>query len=190
MTLTSLRDLVDSLGQVDGPKQIVLITGGPVFSRSEWSYVTDIGRVSGVSRVTIHALQVHQPATDATAAMRAAPESPDQVNTAATALASETGGLWITPAVPTIGFARLARELSASYLLGIESESTDRDGKSHGIDVKVRAVAAGGLVRARRSFRIDAKAGAAAIVPEALSRRRQSRSRSLLTLGPLTRREP
>ncbi len=157
VTLSSLEDLIRALGVAEGPKHVVLLTGGPVFSNTELSQVASTGAAAGSSRVTVHAIQVRQPGSGAsTERMRESPEeTPDQITTAATALATSTGGLWITPAAPEVAFERLSKELSASYLLGIEAEPSDRDGKTHNIDVRVKSPGAGGLVRARRTFRID-----------------------------------
>jgi VWFA-related protein len=155
-TLSILEDLVRALGPVDGPKHVVLLTGGPVFSKTELSRIASTSAAAGESRVTIHAIQVHQPSARAsTESMRSTPEETDQLMTAAVALATSTGGLWITPAAPAVAFERLSKELSASYVLGFEPEPGDRDGKSHEIDVKVKAAGWRGLVRARKSFRID-----------------------------------
>jgi VWFA-related protein len=166
VTLAAVQQLVLALASVEGSKHVVWLTEGPLYSRSEYPLVKGIQDAAAASRVTVHAIQLHSPGYQArTDRMRASPELPEQMTTAATVAASATGGLWVTPAAPAVGFSRLARELSASYLLGIEAGSGDRDGKPHEIDVRVKAAGWRGLVRARRSFMIDPKAPAAALLP-------------------------
>jgi hypothetical protein len=77
-------------------------------------------------------------------------------------LASVTGGLAVTPVSGEAAFSRLSRELSVSYLLAFEIESTDRDGRVHAIDVGVRDRGWGSTVRARKTFRIGERATAGA----------------------------
>jgi VWFA-related protein len=155
-TLAGLRDLVDSLGAVEGPKHIVLITGGPVFSREELSSVNVVAARSAAARVTIHALQVAEPPYQAsTEHMRPTPMQIDQARSAAYALAGQTGGLAITPSAPEIAFNQLTRELSASYLLTFEPVPAERDGRPHAIAVQVRDAGWGTSVRARKAFTID-----------------------------------
>jgi hypothetical protein len=56
------------------------------------------------------------------------------------------------------GFTRLARELSAWYVLGVESEPADRDGKPHTLKVAVPG-RKGLAIRARQQFLIPSAGG-------------------------------
>ena len=90
--IAPLGPLVDALGKVDGPKHLVLITGGPVTTSENIRDVAALGRRAGLARVTIHALQVPDPSYRArTDQMRAMPEDIDQSASAAYQLAGTTG---------------------------------------------------------------------------------------------------
>ncbi|MFO7694871.1 MAG: VWA domain-containing protein [Vicinamibacterales bacterium] len=163
-SIAQLGPLVDALGKVEGPKHLVLITGGPVTTIENIRDVAALGRRAGLARVTIHALQIHDPSYRArTDQMRAMPADIEQTTSAAYQLAATTGGLALTPTSGEIGFERLDRELSAGYMLVFETSPMDRDGKEHEISVKVRDQGWGGLVRARKYFRVDPNA----VAPEA-----------------------
>lgn len=160
-TLAQLGTLVDALGQVEGPKHLVLVTGGPVFTLDNTSVITTLGTRAGLARVTIHALQVAEPSYQArTDRMRAMPAEINQTASAAYMLAGTTGGLAITPTSGEIGFSRLAQDLSAGYLLVFETQPSDRDGRTHEISVKVKDAGWGGVVRARKFFRVNPNAAA------------------------------
>ncbi len=171
IALRSLEALVESLSAIDHPKHMVFITGGPVATADDRSLIAGIGVRASAARVTIHAVQVyrasHRARTDAMNAPADAdpgrptqkgveiPDLLDQTASAAYFLAGATGGLATTPVAPEIGFRQLDRELSASYILAIEVEPGDRDGKDHRIDVDAANQPLGTRVRARTSFRIE-----------------------------------
>ncbi len=160
-TLSHLGALIDALGKVEGPKHLVLVTGGPVFTLDNTSVITTLGTRAGLARVTIHALQVAEPSYQArTDQMRAMPAEINQSASAAYMLAGTTGGLAITPTSGEIGFSRLAKDLSAGYLLVFETQPSDRDGRTHEISVKVKDAGWAGVVRARKFFRVDPNAAA------------------------------
>jgi VWFA-related protein len=154
-TLLGLGHLLDALAGIDGPKHLVLVTGGPVTHSENLNVIADLGRRAAASRVTIHALQVAEPSYQArTDQMRAAPAEIIQSQSAAYMVAGATGGLTMTPTAGDVGFSRLASQLSASYVLVFETEAADRDGKDHTIEVGVRDRGWGSSVRARKSFRV------------------------------------
>jgi VWFA-related protein len=159
--IAQLRSLVEALGRVEGPKHLVLVTGGPVTTLENIRDIADLGARAGRARVTIHALQVQDPSYRArTDQMRAMPADIDQTQSAAYMLAGTTGGLALTPTSGEVGFDRLEQELSAGYVLVFETQPNDRDGKDHAISVKVRDLGFGSAVRARKSFRVDVNAAA------------------------------
>jgi VWFA-related protein len=158
-TLSDLGHLIDALAAVDGPKNLVLVTGGPVSTIDNLGVIAGLSTRAALARVTIHALQVAEPSYQArTDQMRAMPAEINQSASAAYLLAGTTGGLAITPTSGEIGFRRLTQELSAGYVLVFETQAADRDGKVHEIDVKVRDRGWGSSLRARKSFRVDPKA--------------------------------
>jgi len=158
-TVANLGSLIDALAAVDGPKHLVLVTGGPAATFDNTGVIAGLGSRAAHARVTVHALQVADLSYRArTDTMRAMPADIDQTASAAYLLAGTTGGLAITPASGEVGFGRLERELSASYVLVFETQSEDRDGKPHEIDVKVRDLGWGSAIRARKTFRVDPNA--------------------------------
>lgn len=169
-TLAGLHALIDALASIDGPKHLVLVTGGPVTSLDNLSRITAVGARAAEARVTIHALQVRDASYQArTDQMRAEPAQVDQTQSAAYLVAGATGGLAITPATGAVAFDRLRRDLSASYVLVFETDAADRDGKAHAIEVLVRGLGRGSVVRARRSFRAETLAAPASEAPQAPS---------------------
>ncbi len=165
-TLRGLENLIDALGRLEGPSQLVLITTGPLWARNDQAYVSSIGARAADARVTLHALQVAEPPYQArTDQMRATTMEINQSASASFALAGITGGLAITASAGDVAFNTLTRELSAGYVLAIETGPSDRDGQLHEIKVEVRDRGWGVAVRARRSFRIDPTAAAPAATP-------------------------
>jgi VWFA-related protein len=160
--LANLGNLIDALAVLDGPKHVVLVTGGPVFTPENMNIIKGLAARAAAARVIVHALQVRDPSHRArTDQMRAAPDTIDQNASAAYMLAGSTGGLAITPTAGEIGFKRLTHELSTAYLLAFEVEDSDRDAQVHQIDVQIRNASWGGVVRARKSFRVTYSARAA-----------------------------
>jgi VWFA-related protein len=171
-TLMALTDLVRLLSQEEGPKHVVLITGGPLASREELPLVQMLSAQAAQARVTFHALQVpfgqYQARTDQ---MRPMPKQPDQERTSSYFLAGLTGGLALTPPAAEVAFERLDRELSAGYLLAFEALPSDRNGQVHKIAVEVKYREFGGTLRARQTFVIDRFASTRAMDAAALEMR-------------------
>ena len=157
--LANIGSLLDSLAPIEGPKHVVLVTGGLVLTVDNMTRIGSLAPRAAAARATIHAIQVHDPGAAArTDLMRPSTDTVDQVQSAAYQLATITGGLALTPVTGEIGFTRLTRELAVAYELAFEAEPPDRDGKVHAIDVKVRDLGFGALVRARKNFRVDPNA--------------------------------
>ena len=77
------------------------------------------------------------------------------------------GSLFTVAAGAGFAFDRVARETSAAYVLGLEPEQGDRDGKPHRIQVRVRIPNT--TVRSRESFVVPAAAPAPATPDEAVA---------------------
>jgi VWFA-related protein len=192
VTLRDLETLVEALKDIDDVKHLVVITGGPVATSDDELLLQGIARRAAEARVVIHAVQVNLPAYQSRAErigpsapfqklLDRVPETPDtldQVRSAAYMLAAATGGAAMTPLAPDAAFRDLARALSATYILGVNVESEDRNGRPHRIEVEVPKLERGGLVRFRRQFVLPpapphrpAPASTAPGVPEAPSSR-------------------
>lgn len=163
-SLEALRDLGRTLAQVAGPKTMLFISGGIPSPdiKSAYSY-TEIEAAFAEGQVTLYTLYVEpaqfgraQNVISPTAAADLWAEREGAENTT-----SVTGGTWLE-GIGTLEpyFDRVAAELSGSYLLGIEVEPADRNGKPHAVKVTVNRK--GLEVRARKQYVIERSATPAA----------------------------
>jgi VWFA-related protein len=160
VTFRSLQALVEALGQFEGPKHVVLVSGVIPQLRDVMRWWGDLGAAASAARVLVHSLPTRQRTLDLLDTERqglpANPTWTAQTNapSAAASLANMTGGFNSAVEVPAAAFARLERELSGVYLLAFEASPADRDGKPHVIDVRI-AGRQGLTLRARQQFRLD-----------------------------------
>lgn len=163
-TLRGLRALLLALAPLDGPKHLVLVTGGGRMDETNVSAIREVASVATASRVHIHALHVRPlPSAAARPELKGLHcECQDEAALSTGALAYElallTGGFADRPSegmVEGASFDRLARQVSAWYLLGFEPIAGDRDGRTHRIEVRLwnRSDV---TVRARRTFHVEA----------------------------------
>lgn len=155
MRLGLLEDLMRNLGQVRGRKVVVLVSAGMVvadrigFRPDLGEYGMRVGKVAAEANVTVYSLFIDKTLFTQMAAERQhalAKDTPifrdgnimarmvDQVSGA-------SGGEMFRSLTDdgAYAFERLLRETSAYYLLGVEVEARDRDGKTHDLRVKVDA---------------------------------------------------
>jgi VWFA-related protein len=156
-SLYALRDLGLALEKIDGPKTMLLVSGGspPPDSKSNTSY-TLIGDAFAAAQVSLYTLYVEQPEFGQVK-YRASPtaaqdhlverEGIENATSAAGGTLMEAIGTWDQY------FNRIVTELSGSYLLGIEVEPADRNGRPHNVSVKVNR--RGVDVRARTRYVIQ-----------------------------------
>jgi VWFA-related protein len=152
-TLRGLRDLLERLGTIDAPKTLVLISEGFILGDRE-PLINELGTTAAAARTSLYALQLDDenffsvenarrpiaPVADA----RERRASLEQLAAAArgtlfTAIGSEAGF-----------FNQLEAEISGYYLVGVESESRDRDGRAHPVQIDVPR--RGAIVRSRRQM--------------------------------------
>ena len=158
-TVRALRGIVESLGKLDVPKRIVLVSPGFRGGRELTSELEALAEAAATARVTIDTIQPSAPRFE----MSDARPAPDWVAESWTLaegpgrIAELTGGAFLrSMANPRPAFERLSRERSGYYLLALEPRDADRDGKPHAIEVKVRHP--GATVRARAQFVIGGRA--------------------------------
>jgi VWFA-related protein len=146
-SLQAMRNLLESMGRVDGPKTMVLLTeglvmeiggGGELVTLSDLSWVAS---AAAASRVTIYALFLSSDGFDASQAGPTPNPIVDETLLRAgldtlTGYAKGTTFKVVGSADPS--FERIAVETSGFYLLGVEGETGDRDGKAHKINVTVK----------------------------------------------------
>lgn len=149
-TLSTLRRLLEALRTVSDPKTVVFVTEGFILA-DETQAIIELGALAEASRTTLYALKLDEQPYDVTNAR--APTTPftDQRARAESLeiLASAArGSLFNVTVGIDAAFSRIESETAGYYLLGVESESTDKDGKAHPLRV---AVSRRGLtVRSRR----------------------------------------
>ena len=156
-SLDGLRDLGEGLRQIEGPKTVVLITGGapPPDIRTGYAY-SRIGDAFAAGQVTLYTIYIEQAQLGQVKDLLSPTYFDDQkLERETVANATSAAGGTFVEAVGSFEqyFERVATELSGSYLLGIEVEDRDRDGKPHRVQVEVRRRAV--EVRARRQYVIN-----------------------------------
>ena len=156
-SLRALRDLGLALEKVEGPKTMLLVSGGappPDLKSNTWYSL--VGDAFAAAQVSLYTLYVEQPEFGQVK-YRASPtaaqdrlverEGIENATSAAGGTFMEAIGTWDQY------FDRIVTELSGSYLLGIEVEPTDRNGRPHQMSVKVNR--RGVDVRARARYVIQ-----------------------------------
>lgn len=158
-SLRAQRALMAALGEIRGPKHLVLVSEQLAVTpyQSERSDIEaemrDVAKAAAASQVSTYVLQLPMPLFDASTVGIPQTASADAAVRAdgLQEVAAITGGSFFMVSGSSEGaFERLALETSGYYLLGVRTEAGDRDGKSHRIDVRVAR--RGITVRARRQF--------------------------------------
>lgn len=148
-TLRSLRDLFAGLSRIDAPKTLILVSEG--FVLSDPAAVFELGAMAAQARTSVYALKLDTPLFDV--ADSRVPTSPFADRLARsegleTLAGVARGTLFTVTGTGQELFERIESELSGYYLLGVESDPRDHDGKSHAIRVDVPR--RGAVVRSRR----------------------------------------
>jgi len=158
-SLNALRDLGRALEKVDGPKTMLLVSGGspPPDSKSNTSY-TLVANAFAAGQISLYTLYVEQPEFGQVK-YRASPTAAQDhvIEREGIENATSASGGTFMEAIGTWGqyFDRIVTELSGSYLLGIEVEPADRNGRPHEVSVKVNRRDVD--VRARRQYVITSR---------------------------------
>jgi VWFA-related protein len=151
-TMNGLRAILDRLGSSGTPKTLVLVSEALVVD-NERRILTGFGRAAAAAHVTLYSLKPEPSETSAAETRMAANPMRDRsLREEGLEYVSEVGGgeMFRVIADPDFAFARVASELSGYYLLAFEPQTGDRDGKAHGISVKVHRD--GVSVRSRQEF--------------------------------------
>lgn len=148
-TLQGLRNLLLGLRPIDGPKTLILISEG--FLMNDDAMIVDLGRLATEARTSVYALRLDNQLFDiGDGRMPVNPFADRQARAEGLELlaGSARGTLFTVAASESPFFQRIEAELSGYYLLGVESDARDHDGKPHPIRVEVPR--RGAIVRARR----------------------------------------
>jgi len=156
-SLEALRDLGLALQRIDGPKTMVLLSGGtPSPDRISRTWFALVAEALAAAQVSLYTLYLEQP--DFQAKHRTSPTAglDRLINRYGLEDATSGSGGTFMEAIGSWDayFNRIVTEMSGAYLLGIEVGPADRDGRPHNVSVKVKR--AGVSVRARTQYVIPA----------------------------------
>jgi VWFA-related protein len=147
--IQSLRDLFAGLSRIDAPKTLILISEG--FVLSDELMVLELGTMAAEARTSLYALKLDNQLFEiADSRMPVNPFADRQARSEGleTLASAARGTLFTVTGTGQLLFERIESELSGYYLLGVESEARDRDGKAHAIRIDVPR--RGAIVRSRR----------------------------------------
>ena len=150
-TMQALRDLFLGLRAIDAPKTLIFISEG--FAFSDPGMVLELGSLSAAARTSLYAMKLDNQLFDASMArMPLNPFADRQAQTEGLEMlaGASRGTLFTVTGSGELLFSRIEAELSGYYLLGVESDPRDRDGKPHPIRVDVPR--RGATVRSRRQI--------------------------------------
>ena len=155
-----LESLLEGLGELDGPKALVWISGGFVIDGAGLT-LREVERRAAAARTTLYVVMLDEPLVNA--AQRALAPTPRQdrrmQEEGLLAAASLTGGRLLRAGNnPAPLFDRIRSELTGYYLLGVESRPVDAERESLAIEVAVRRT--GARVRAGRTVRLPRETAA------------------------------
>jgi len=151
-SIAGMRAVLKSLGGIEGPKAVILISEGLVFE-SLGSETDDLASVAADARASLDVLLLDVPQFDASQSMRPTTPREDrdlQVAGLEMLAGAARGSIYRVNTTAEFAFDRIARALDGFYLLGVESRPEDRNGRRHRIGVKTPR--RGVTIRSRRSF--------------------------------------
>ena len=157
-TIRGLRDVLTNLKAVDAPKTLVLVSQGFLsdLQRDDNSRITEIAALAASARTSIYAFRLEFNPNDITrlrgtqAPGMGNEERRERRAGLETLTGAARGALFDLAGTGASVFERLSKELSGYYLLGVEPDTRDQDGKPHPIRVDVART--GLTVRTHRSI--------------------------------------
>jgi VWFA-related protein len=159
LALRGLQNLVTDLATIEGQKNLILLSEGLILEGTGGE-LDEIVRMANLGRTSINVLLMDVPRFEVTQSQLPPSAGEDrelQVQGLENLAGMSRGGLFRVVGTGDAIFERLASELSAYYLLGVEEAPRDRDGKRHRIDVEVRRRNVS--VRSRRAFVLSTAQG-------------------------------
>jgi VWFA-related protein len=151
-TTRALRDLLIGLARIDAPKTLILMSEGFVMDGSS-AEVIELGALAARARTSLYTLLLEEELYSATEARITVAPLADRLQRTEgleTLAGASRGTLFRIAGTGAAIFQRIESELSGYYLLGVEPDSRDRDGKPH--PVRVDVPRRGAIVRARRQI--------------------------------------
>ncbi|MBI3399983.1 MAG: VWA domain-containing protein [Acidobacteria bacterium] len=150
-TLDALRALLTGLRGIDAPKTLVLISEG--FVLNDPGLVSELGNLAAAARTSVYVLKLDNGMFDITntrAPLNPIGDRMAQSEGLEMLAGAARGTMFTVTGTGANLFERIESELSGYYLLAVESDPRDRDGKGHPIRVDVPR--RGALVRSRRQM--------------------------------------
>jgi VWFA-related protein len=151
-TIRGLRDLLTALKAVDGSKTLILMSEGFVMDNAE-PQIIELGALAAAARTSLYALQLDDQMfdiTDSRAPISPAADRRSRSQGLELLAGAARGALFTIATSASPVFDRIQAELSGYYLLGVESDPYDSDGRPH--TVRVDVPRRGAVVRARRQL--------------------------------------
>jgi len=151
-SVLALEALFTGLRAIDAPKTLIFISEGFV-SNENTSRIAALGALAAAARTSLYALKLDSQLFDMTssrAPINAFGDRQAQSEGLEMLAGAARGALFTITGTGAVLFDRIASELSGYYLLAVESDGRDKDGKPHPIRVDVPRK--GALVRSRRQL--------------------------------------
>lgn len=158
-SIQTLRSLLTSFTKIDAPKTVVWISEGLPLAEDRVE-LGGMAALAAAARTTIYSLHLDQTIIADASRSRPSPSMMQDRQLAIDGLATiagiTRGSMFTSIGTGTNVFQRIAREMTAYYLLSAEPEEGDRDGKPHRIKVDVARKDLN--IRARREFTLRKEA--------------------------------
>jgi VWFA-related protein len=165
--LQALEGIMKALGTLPGPKTVILLTGGLTSTMlmsdpDAHHLIRQIPATAAAAQVSLYTFYVPERAKAFDASInqpRHSLEADQRIKEEGLeTLTGLAGGAYFElTAGAGWAFARVAREISAHYLLAIEPAPSDRDGKTH--EIRVKVARSGVTLRARQKFAVPSRTG-------------------------------
>ncbi len=175
-SMGGLQSVIRRLDAIGGPKTLVVISAGlaaPLTGRFDLrGEIQALAEAASTANLRIYVLHVSAGFLQAFSAEHSRVsatvlEDESLMSSGLQMLAAMSAGtLFTAVSGADYAFERMATETSAAYVLAVEPEPADRDGKAHKIQVKVNVP--GSTVRSRASFVVPAAAPAPSTPAEAV----------------------
>ncbi len=153
------RTLLEQLKPIDAPKTVVWVSEGLPMPLDSHADLGQLSALAAAARVTLYA--IHLDRNSGFDASNAKPSPTAMEDRGAGRLGLDLlagvsrGAVFASIGTGDNAFTRIAREMTAYYLLSAEPEPIDRDGRTH--KIKVTLARPGLTVRARRDFAVAAR---------------------------------
>jgi VWFA-related protein len=148
-TIQTLRDLFAGLRAIDAPKTLILISEG--FVLTDDAMIAELGAMAAEARTSLYALKLDNQMfdlSDGRAPINPFGDRQARAEGLEMLAGAARGALFTVTGTGEPLFERIESELSGYYLLGVESDARDKDGKSHSVRIDVPR--RGAIVRSRR----------------------------------------